>query len=60
MPKYIVSLHAPAEAIADVEVEADSQEEAEELALEQADEADWELDVVRNDQASVECSSEDE
>lgn len=52
--KYIVTLHAPAECVATVEVDADSEEEAREKALEEAREADFELDVIIYDHVSAE------
>lgn len=61
--KYFVTLHAPAECFAVVEVDADDEEEAKEKALEEAPDAEFEFDNLNLDHVSVEnvsCEEEGE
>lgn len=59
--KYNVTLHIHADMFAVVEVEAEDEEEARELALEKGYDADFEVDTMRYDTMSTEdvtCAEE--
>lgn len=58
--KYIVALMAPAFVCGTLEVEAEDEDEARDLAMEKVNDVDWEIDHVVEDHVEVTSSSEAE